>query len=427
MQSIINKNFLKNIFTEYDETLTVKHNIDPLGFQVVWTYYGQKIVKNKMTSVALDVRSYNINLFNHFVIHQILLNREGLDIDKLVTNQIPLKEKIEKILLTLENILIWSWFDNRETWSNEEKLGLLGTSRALVKWKNKTQLDLNINHKLEKLELLRNQKALGVSGRYKGPFISMGFFDSQYSPSSYNKNDLLNEKVHDLMLQNSSPFKGLYYEVMKFFKTYSHGVIVPISLIEAFESTFKNKAKVSSYTKKFWFFHLGFSSEEAAIVYENIKKDRSRREIFKRSNEERQSILFQDILEVEPQLTFLNHLFEYLLLQDGNNIDELDLKYLIPLTTFEWKQKNDKRFPSSRIENLKAIKDYHTLIEYHKVVMAGRGQSPWIDLTLKNEISVKITKGSSDVELILENGLDNEWIHDYYITSMRNIKIGLES
>ena len=139
MKKTINKSFLNNIFTEYDKTLTIKHNIDPLGFQVVWTYFGQEIVQNKMTSVALNVRSYNINLFNHFVIHQILLNSHGLDIDKLITNQISLKEKIEKILVSLENILIWSWFKNRKDWTNEEKLGLLGTSKALIKWKDKNQ------------------------------------------------------------------------------------------------------------------------------------------------------------------------------------------------------------------------------------------------------------------------------------------------
>ena len=59
----ITENFLiKNIFTEYDELLTKNINTDPLGFQIVWTYFGQKIFHNKTTSIDMDIRSYNIKL-----------------------------------------------------------------------------------------------------------------------------------------------------------------------------------------------------------------------------------------------------------------------------------------------------------------------------------------------------------------------------
>ena len=122
----INKNFLNSIFTEYDESLTKGLNIDPLGFQIVWTYFGQKIFQNKTTSVALDIRSYNINLFNHYIIYQIIQEHEGLSFKNLITNDITLKEKIEKTLIVLENLLTWSWYSKKDgKWEDEYKSGLL--------------------------------------------------------------------------------------------------------------------------------------------------------------------------------------------------------------------------------------------------------------------------------------------------------------
>ena len=244
---------------------------------------------------------------------------------------------------------------------------------------------------------------------------------------SYAKDDALNSELNNLILKEDSPFKNLYNEVIGFFKTYSQGIEVPQSLAKAFESTFKHNSLTASHTKEFWLVHLGLSSEESQVIYKNIVNDRSKKDIYIESNKEQYSELFQDIIDVEPQLTFLHYLFEYLLLQDGNTLDELEPKYLTILKTLQWKQKNNKKFPTSRMEDIEKIQDYRTLIEYHEKIMISRLQSPWLTLTSTDEISVRITKKGSNVESMLKIGLNNEWIHDYYITSMKSIKIGLES
>jgi len=176
--------FIK-IFTQYDEKIEKTLEVDPLGFVAIWTYFGQNIFHNKISSVASDIRSFNINLFNHFLIKSIASSGS-----KTLQNQFEKnhKESVEKLILILENMLIWSWYREKGRWG-ESKNGLLGTSKAITKWEE-SQINLDITDKIENLELLKRQKTTGVNGRYKGAFIAMDFFDSNYDDESYFKRPL---------------------------------------------------------------------------------------------------------------------------------------------------------------------------------------------------------------------------------------------
>ena len=136
-----------NIFTEHDESLSLGLKVDPLGFQLIWTYFGQKIFKDKINSATFDIRNFNLNLFNHAVIFH--MQKEDANID------------VNKMIILLENILIWSWYNNQNTFKKE---GLSGTSLTAKKWEDTTKINLQE-------DLIKNQISSGVNGRYKGAFI----------------------------------------------------------------------------------------------------------------------------------------------------------------------------------------------------------------------------------------------------------------
>jgi hypothetical protein len=434
---IINKTNLNSIFTEYDETLTKKLNIDPLGFQIVWTYFGQKIFQNKTTSVALDIRNYNINLFNHYIIYQIIQENGGMSFKKLITSKITIKEKIEKTLIILENLLIWSWYSNRDKWSEKEKSGLLGTYKALSLWEGKESYKINFNEKNEKIEVLKNQRGLGVSGRYKGPFKAMGFF-KEYNENSYKESSEIFESVGKIFIEKT-PFKELYDSVIEFLKKVQENSIIEIEkndeIVKNFELCFKN-FRLANEQKEFWKEYLGLKNNEAKVIYDEIdlpkkgEKAQNSKIIFQKALEKYQSKIFEDINQLEPQLTYFNLLFDYLISNSENKIDELNDTYIKILNDFKWNFdiKNNSSV-SSRIEQLKEIKDYKMFINYHKTIMEKRAQMPWIELkddkTIKSNLMKNIN--SEETEKLLSNGLKNDWINDYYIHSIRNIKRGLEN
>lgn len=443
---IINNKFLNSIFTEYNESLTKRLNIDPLGFQIVWTFFGQKIFHNKTTSVALDIRSYNINLFNHYIIYQIIQEYKELSFKKLIadkkliSNYVNLKEKIEKTLIILENLLTWSWFSNREEWKDKEQRGLLGTYKVISLWEGKESLLINFNEKnLQKIQVLENQRALGVSGRYKGPFRAMGFFED-YEESSYKRSsEIFENEIKELIESDDSPFKNLYDTVILFLQKAQESHTVQIGrddkIVDCFVACFKNPNITAKYTSKFWKKYLGLTKDESMTVYDCIdlpEKDKSihnAKQIFACAlNKSPDNKIFQDINQLEPQLTYLTLLFNYLTSKSEYKVNELDNRYISLLEKFKWDNlsidKNTSVF--ERVKELKKIKDYQTLIDYHKLVMKKREQIPWIKIendTIKSNIIKNINP--KEIKVLREIKLDYDWIHDYYIYSMRNIKSGL--
>lgn len=438
---------INSIFTEYDDSLVKSINTDPLGFQVVWTYFGQKIFHNKTTSIALDIRSYNINLFNQFIIYQILKNENGLSFDQLIpTQNNDTKFKIEKALVVLENLLTWSWFVTKDNdqWKEDEKRGLLGTSKALTIWKdNPSEYQINLTEtNWKKIEILTNQRSLGVSGRYKGPFKAMKFFE-EYTENSY-KNSIVFEKVKPLIMAENSPFNHLYIEVMNFLKVYqnnkSYSVTQDNDLVDAFIITFKNPQYTASYTHVFWLEQLGLKDNEAKTLYEKVELNtgnksevQSVKDVFKKSYQDlNNSKIFQDIFQIEPQLTYLDILFEYVMQQhhDKKSIDDLDKKYLEPLKDFTWDNLDLQNHSSTkaRIEKLAGIKDYQSLIKYHIEIMQKRERFPWVELkddnTIKINVFQKIDTKKLEEQLSKKWNI-NEWVNDYYISSIRSIKQGL--
>ena len=125
------------------------------------------------------------------------------------------QEKIEKTLIILENLLTWSWFSTRDDWTEEYKSGLLGTYKALSIWESEQTYLINFNERdFNKIEILKNQRSLGVSGRYKGPFRAMGFF-KEYEESSYKgSSELFENEIKELIESQNSPLKNLLLNLL---------------------------------------------------------------------------------------------------------------------------------------------------------------------------------------------------------------------
>ena len=410
----------ETIFTIFDEDLQKTFKTDAMGMQVVWTYFGQKIFNNKITSVALDIRSYNINLFNHFLIKNLMMS----DIEEFKRYfEKNRREGIEKLLILLENMLIWSWFNSKKKYVAN---GLLGTSKALSSWKN-SQINLNLNQSITSLQLLENQKSLGVNGRYKGPFIQMGFFNSSYYA------DYLEDEYENIenLVKDTEELSELFKSLMIFFENDNRTVSeIPCS---SFTKAFGKVERLSKKTKTFWLKKLGFNSLDAMIVYNNVnlKNEKQKvQEIFLQENQNRKSNIFNEIIELEPYLSYAEKLFSYILLNDGTKLQNLENeKYFNILSNFNFNKFSAKGSAFERLNELNKIIDVTTLITYHTEIMKIRGHEPWVKI-IDNIIKVDVQTQENlvDVIKVLDAGVDSiDWAHDYYTRSVRNIKKGLES
>jgi len=419
--------FIK-IFTQYDEKIEKTLEVDPLGFVAIWTYFGQNIFHNKISSVASDIRSFNINLFNHFLIKSIASSGS-----KTLQNQFEKnhKESVEKLILILENMLIWSWYREKGRWG-ESKNGLLGTSKAITKWEE-SQINLDITDKIENLELLKRQKTTGVNGRYKGAFIAMDFFDSNYDDESYF-NDKLFDEVENIV-ENNKALNELYKSLLSLFQDDSLDINkIPISL---FTNAFKDIQTTAKDTQLFWLDKLGLERDEAKVIYEQISEEDEVltwddvKNLFTNAYEELESPNIKIILELEKKLSYLDGLLDYLIFYDNEEIKKVsEKKYFKNLQKLSFENEIDaiKKdcVAKKRLIELHKINSIDSLINYHNLIMQERGHNPWI----KNndgviETNIKKVTGKEELEEKLSVDLDSTiWIHDYYMSSLVSIKKG---
>ena len=266
----------------------------------------------------------------------------------------------------------------------------------------------------------------------------MGFF-KEYEESSYKgSSELFENEIKELIESQNSPLKNLYKEVISFLQQAQELKVIEIGknniLVNRYVESFRNPKDITLHTKHFWKKYLGLNQDEASIVYKHIdldKKEQNTKQIFTKALEESfDNKLFQDINQIEPQLTYINLLFDYLIVKAENKINELNNDFILPLENFEWNSLSINANTSVylRVEELKKIKDYKTLLEYHKIVMNKRSQMPWIELKNDEILKTNIAKNiaSNKSEELLSKGLNNDWLNDYYIYSIRNIKRGLE-
>ena len=414
-----------NIFTEYDDSIYLEINKDPLGLQMIWTYFGQQIFDNKTTSVAMDIRSYNINLFNHYLIYQL---RKQDKFDNLFTKSFTTKEKVERMLILLENMLIWTWHKNPDGWVQK---GLLGTSKAKEKQGN---INLNLDDDIGKLELLKNQKSLGVNGRYKTPFVKMGFFDSNYN---YIKNGIVTSEIDSDIFESDeikeifkkNEFKELYDSMMDFFDN------TPlqkenISIEKNIKNLFANTHISADITKTFWLDKIGLKTDEAKLVYEAIESSNSTKDIYYKAYENsNNSSKLSNIIQLEPYLVYVTNLFDYLFKYDKKDITNIFMdEYFQKYQEYQKLSIANITSPSvkERLSKINEIDSISSLINYHKEIMKQRNQTQWIDIKDDNIKVYNPIKIPNDLEDELQKEIkDLDWIHDYYIYSIRNIKRGL--
>lgn len=127
----------KTLFTEYDDSIADDINLDPLGFLTIWSGYGQKIFRNRISSISNDVRSYTLNLFHHYLIRN-LIRDDSVILSIALTKAYPGgKDSLafkQACLIHLENLFVFAHLQNEQQgmkWEPQAVVsGLLGVSKA---------------------------------------------------------------------------------------------------------------------------------------------------------------------------------------------------------------------------------------------------------------------------------------------------------
>ena len=452
--------YLKKFFTEYDDSLTHTLNIDPLGMTVIWSAFGQRIFNNRVSSISNDVRNYTLNLVHHLAIKELI--ESGLTLQGQLAHIYPQADVLEfkqACLIHAENLFVYSILTSEKPL---DTLGILGASKGRAKLGIGEGALLHFSH-TSVSHLLVRQLTLGVSGRYKTPFIDMSFFDKDYrykhpkyvvnwkkTAKFINSCDEL-KRVKDLLIFY---FKNLLKSTQK--KPTINFDEVPLELKAAYQTAFRSAEHIGSMSKDFWLDVSELNKGAAGCLYEVIQANDeqiNRQQVFEQAlalsstPEVKQKL--QNIIDIEPFLAESDLLFTLLMSQRKQTIQDVfesyqllgrDINTLPSLarTLTDNLQVQDvlgttakNRFASllklSLIVQgddegtLKSI--ISVLLKYHESIMSKRGQSVWVENDANGNFScnVKLSKVPS-----IEKRPTATWYHRYYLSEFKQLIHGLE-
>lgn len=452
--------YLNKFFTEYDDSLTHTLNIDPLGMTVIWSAFGQKVFNNRVSSISNDVRNYTLNLVHHLAIKELI--DSGITLHGQLAHIYPQADILEfkqACLIHAENIFVYSLLTSEQP---SDTFGILGASKGRAKLGKGEGITLNFSH-TKVSHLLVRQLTLGVSGRYKTPFIDMKFFDKDYrykhpkyveqwkKTSKFINNCEELKKVKDLLI---SHFNKLLKSTHK--KPTINFDEVPLELKNAYQTAFSSAKHVGFMCKDFWLDVSELNDGAAGCLYEVIQANEeqiNRQQVFEQAlsltTDFEVKTKLQNIIDIEPFLAECDLLFTLLMSQRKQTIQDV-------FESYQLLGRNVNTLPSlarTLVDNLQVQEvlgstaknrfasllklslivhgdDEGTLksiisvlLKYHANIMSKRGQSVWVENDANGSFScnVKLSKMPS-----IDKRPTATWYHRYYLSEFKQLIHGLE-
>ncbi len=219
-------------------------------------------------------------------------------------------------------------------------------------------------------------------------------------------------------------------------------------VLDFYSSVFVDRDRLKAHFSDFWKTKLGFRDGAARSLYSaladlSIKDNRNlvvRALDFEHNPGEKQKL--QDILEVEPFLACFEFLFQVVVAKEIRSVS--DVEKTLEKTGFYQRfphdmmpkliqkiKTMDSTFPRERLTQLCEIpveqgnlrNTLSALFDYHKNIMDYRGLFPWFMVDDKGRIQHTAKMYSlSD----LDNRTPTDWIHDYYMSSLKSLRQGIE-
>lgn len=458
----------ESLITEYDDSLSGDSYIDPLGQQVIWSSFGQRIFSNRVNSVSNDVRNFTINLLHHGVIRSVQED-ESVVVSQALIESVGDKESLPFIhacLIYLENVFTYSMIDRPEK-ADIDTLGILGGSNARRKMDTSMQNPSLVFTNKREGHLLVRQLGLGVSGRYKTPFVEMGFFDNSYRyvhqeseecwdafEQLVDNHDQLRDcfrlaKEHIIDLVNSSQSKSQVPPRREYND-------IPKALREAYRQAFTTPGKVGAETKAFWMDVTGLNKGAAGALLKVLEDFHSAasetklmpEQCFRKSvklcgeePDERRKI--EHIQIVEPLLAELDLLFRLARHKKMLSVSEVRVYWtdlgrtdqtlsdaaariqgnVDQLQTLQGTARRRLQQLLDVAANERVEEQLVGLLQYHSHVMKSRGQLRWVEAKGGDEIRVY---GRTEPLPNAEKFPPGSWVNSYYIYQFYNLVAGYQ-
>lgn len=411
------------IFTARDDGLLGDASRDGLGLLAIWRSCAQAVFRNYLTQRTGDLRLFSIALFHHNLVRQ--------HVATVPFGHTTPPSRVQALIMRLEAMLTlyFAFSDQPEADSG----GIPGVSKVR---------GLDTAHKPllgQDGEILAGQRAAGIDGRHRGPFIEMGFFD-------YNGNyfDGPWRTVESTFREPGTPVAKLGHALSGLLTELERTTsLLPFINDQLNSKSLRNlylqawgTRRLPEHLRGFWRSRLGFGSDnpQAQAVYQALRKrisypedNFSPRAVFLEASASIEDAArrheLERILAIAPFLTVADWVIRRVCHTNTRTL-EADLKQVLKFGIAAPDAVPDGGRRLTQIKTIFAQRDNpFALLErlriYHRELMDARGSGEWFQLDRHQVIPIS-NVGTGDPPSIddlaaLDKGEKRaEWAHDYY-------------
>jgi hypothetical protein len=452
---------LKQIFTERDDTIEANAFRDPMGLQIIWSAVGQNIFGRNITSISNDMRNFNINLFNHWIVKDLTIGEHPIQLSSVQKEYYSGVNLKTGLIIFLENLLTYlmlneAELDRKVPEESVDLSGLLGTMKARNRLGSEGLSTVSVSVDQEDTILVR-QISLGINGRYRTPFIEARLIDSSYNYEPYedawkNVSDLfasqeffnlvacLKTTIRELFANqaNQAPPNTLIKEIRNLEK-------LQIGFVRCF-GTRENTRSIEF--QNFWRERLKLNAGVSGVLYDCAKNRIHNEKVFiqdvvhdaientPEDFPDKENI--DDIRKLEPFLVSMNSLFKLICSKEIESIDHLrealhekkvnGFMDMLKAQALEAQKVEPNISGASRDRlqgltscNFDSLSDcVEGLQKYHGDVMEQRGNNAWFTYD-----GTQIKHNVREYEKRFVD-FGKHWENGYYIDSMISLCRGLE-
>lgn len=396
-----------------DERAKPKGSRDPLGFELVWSHFGRKVIGN-LTTITSSMDNFAVALLGFYWANQLV----PVDGEESARHK-----QIREVFLRYEQLTGYVRYFGGAT-------DIMGITRV-KKRIHDDSFKLTLGQSADQ-QILSDQASYGLWGLYSSAARDTGLVAGNNRTVTSLGQTITQEilqqlgSIGDELFSLLTPQKPLGREQLEriaktFMKAIQHKKAQE-PLLEALMSG--NDPE-------------GVQNELWLITRENFSKKAERPEniegfiklILEGKPSERLAQYMHDIVATERLLVSVNNIFHYCRRKDGASlaeiVDELGKKKYsyahLPETLPEDKFPRREQLLSiiEALHNDEMPRAINEILQLNKEVMQQRSGAPWVEVEPGNTLRVKVK--SEKAELRSQSYIEQRWDYDYFLGSFLNI------
>jgi hypothetical protein len=395
-----------------DERAKPKGSRDPLGFELVWSHFGRKVIGN-LTTITSSMDNFAVALLGFYWANQLVpMDKEESERHK------PVREAF----LRYEQLTGYVRYFGGAT-------DIMGITRVKKRIQDDS-LKITLGQSSEQ-QILSDQASYGLWGLYSSAARDTGLVEGNNRIVTS-----LGQTIAHVILQQLGGVAGELFSLLTYTKPLDRGQL------ERVAKTFMGAIHHEDVQKPLLEALMSGSDPEGVqnelwqITRETFSQKVERPEnieefiklVLAERPSERLVQYMHDIIDTERLLVAVNNIFHYCRRKDGENLSEvlktLDGRYdysqlpeTLPEDNFPRREQLLSILAAFRGNEMpRAITE---VLHLNKEVMQHRSGAPWVEVEPGNTLRVKVK--SEKAELKSQQDIEQRWDYDYFLGSFLNI------